>query len=110
MDPDDEFNQFIWDELIDSSSSDDELYYDAAQMIIDDEVNNPGRIGSVEGNEVVQRERLLYHHLLYKDYFSANPTFKAKIFRRRFASVLYFYLSNFNCACMYYSFAKIIVS
>jgi hypothetical protein len=80
MDSDDEFNQFVWDELIDSSSSDDELYYDATQIIIDDEVNNPGHIGSVEGHEVVQRERLLYHHLLYKDYFSANPTFNAKIF------------------------------
>jgi hypothetical protein len=87
MDPDDEFNQFIWDELIDSSSSDDELYYGVAPMIIEDEINNPGRIGSIEGHDVVQRDRLLYNDLLYKDYFSVNPTFSDKIFRRRFACV-----------------------
>ena len=54
-------------------------------MIIEDSANNPGRIGSVEGHDVLDRERLLYHALLYKDYFSDNPTFKAKTFRRRFA-------------------------
>jgi hypothetical protein len=65
MDPDDEFNQFIWDELIDSSSWDDELFYGVPPMIIEDEINNPGRIGSIEGHDVVQRDRLLYNGLLY---------------------------------------------
>ena len=59
--------------MINSSSSDDELFDGAAHMIIEDLVNHPGRIGSVEGHEVVQRERLLHHDLLYKDYFSDNP-------------------------------------
>ncbi|KAL6888277.1 hypothetical protein ACP4OV_009303 [Aristida adscensionis] len=53
-------------------------------MIIEDWVNYPGRIGSIPGHEVVDRERLLWHNLLYKDYFSDNPTFGGKIFRRRF--------------------------
>jgi hypothetical protein len=86
----DEFNQFVMNEVIDSSSSDDEndLFFGAAHMITEDSVNHPGRIGSVEGNEIVDRERLLHHGLLYKDYFSENPTFKAKTFRRRFVCFL----------------------
>jgi len=68
------------DEVIHSSSSDDELFDGAAHMIIEDSVNHPGRIGSVEGHEVVQRERLLHHDLLYKDYFADNPTFNANTF------------------------------
>ena len=87
MESDDEFNQFVMNEVVDLSSSDDEddLFFGVAQKIIKDSVNNPGRIGSVEGHDVLDRERLLYYGLLYKDYFSDNPTFKAKTFRRRFA-------------------------
>ena len=87
MESDDEFNQFVMNEVVDLSSSDDEddLFFGVAQKIIEDSVNNLGRIGSVEGHDVLDRERLLYYGLLYKDYFSDNPTFKAKTFRRRFA-------------------------
>ena len=87
MESDDEFNQFVMNEVVDLSSSDDEddLFFGVAQKIIEDSVNNPGRIGSVEGHDVLDRERLLYHGLLYEDYFSDNPTFKAKTFRQRFA-------------------------
>ncbi|CAO1940489.1 unnamed protein product [Urochloa humidicola] len=83
---DDEFNQFVMNEVIDTSSSDDDdyLFFVAAHMIIEDTVNHPGRIGSVDGHEVVDRERLLYHGLLNKDYFSDNPMFKEKTLRRRF--------------------------
>ena len=90
MESDDEFNQFVLNELIDPSSSDDEndLFIGAAHVIIEDSVNNPGRIGSVEGHDVVDRERRLWHGLLYKDYFSDKPTFGPKIFRRRFACFL----------------------
>uniref|UniRef100_J3MN98 Uncharacterized protein n=1 Tax=Oryza brachyantha TaxID=4533 RepID=J3MN98_ORYBR len=86
MDSDDEFNQFVMNEVIDPSSSDDEndLFFGAANMIIEDSVNNLGRIGSVEGHAVIDRDRLLWHGLLYRDYFSENPTFGAKTFRRRF--------------------------
>jgi hypothetical protein len=59
-------------------------------MIIEDEINNPGRIGSIEKHEVVHCDRLLYNDLLYEDDYSANPTFNDKMFRRRFASVLFF--------------------
>lgn len=72
MESDDEFNEFVMNELIDPSSLDEEhdLFFGAAQMIIEESVNNPGRIGSVQGHEVVHRDRLLWHNLLYKDYFS----------------------------------------
>ena len=75
MDSDDEFNQFVMDEIIDSSSSDDErkaAILGAAHLIVEDTLNHPGRIGSVEGHDVVDRERLLYHGLLYKDYFEGK--------------------------------------
>jgi hypothetical protein len=78
-------------EVIYPSSSVDEndLFFGAAHMVIEDSVNHPGRIGSVVvGHETVNRKRLLYHSLLYKDYFSENPTFNAKIFKRRFVCFL----------------------
>ena len=86
MESDDEFNQFVMNEVVDLSSSDDEddLFFGVAQKIIEDSVNNLGRIGLVEGHDVLDRERLLYHGLLYKDYFSDNPTFKAKMEVRMF--------------------------
>jgi hypothetical protein len=97
MDSDEEFNHFVMNEVIDPSSSDDDndLFFGAAHIIVDDLVNHPGRIGSVVGHDVVDRERLLHHTLLYKDYFSANPTFKSKTFRRRFACFIYLF-SNLN--------------
>jgi hypothetical protein len=98
MESDDEFNQFVMNDLIDPSSSDDEndLFFDAAHVIVDDLVNHPRRIGSVEGHAVVHRDRLLHHALLYKDYFSDNPTFNSKTFRRRFAMIYIFFLFLFT--------------
>ena len=60
MESDDEFNQFVMNEVVDLSSSDDEddLFFGVAQKIIEDSVKNPGRIGSVEGHDVLDRERL----------------------------------------------------
>ncbi|PVH47875.1 hypothetical protein PAHAL_4G175000 [Panicum hallii] len=60
MESNDEFNQFVMNELIDPSSSDDEndLFFGTMHMIIEDSVNHPGRIGSVEGHDVVDHERL----------------------------------------------------
>jgi hypothetical protein len=68
---DDEFNEFVTNEVIDPSSSDDEddLFFSAAQMIIEDYVNNPGRIGSVEGHEALHCDRLLYYNLLLERLF-----------------------------------------
>jgi hypothetical protein len=58
------------------------------QIIVEDTLNHSDRIGSIESYDVVDHERLLHHGLLYKDYFSENPTFKAKTFRRRFVCFL----------------------
>ena len=83
MDSDDEFNQFVMNEIIDSSSSDDErkaAILGAAHLIVEDTLNHPGRIGSVEGHDVVDRERLLHHDLLYKDYFFRKTYFRTKDF------------------------------
>ncbi|PVH36882.1 hypothetical protein PAHAL_6G188700 [Panicum hallii] len=90
MESDNEFSEFVMNEVIDPFLSDDEddLFFFTAQMIIEDSVNNPGRIESVQGHEVVHRDRLLWHNLLLKNYFSDNPTFGARIFRRRFACSL----------------------
>ena len=99
MDSDDEFNQFVMDEIIDSSSSDDErkaAILGAAHLIVEDTLNHPGRIGSVEGHAVVDRERLLHHDLLYKDYFSEKPTFGPKNFRRRLVFVPTIFMVTFN--------------
>ena len=90
MDLDDEFNQFVMDEIIDSSSSDDErkaVISGVVHLIVEDTLNHPGRIGFVEGHDVVDRERQLHHALLYKDYFSEKPTFGPKTFRRRLVFV-----------------------
>ena len=98
MDSDDEFNQFVMDEIIDSSSSDDErkaAILGAAHLIVEDTLNHPGRIGSIVEHEVVDRERLLHHDLLYKDYFSDKPTFGPKIFRRRLVFVPKIYIVIF---------------
>jgi len=99
MDSDDEFNQFVMNEIIDSSSSDDErkaAILGAAHLIVEDTLNHPGRIGSVEGHDVVDRERLLHHDLLYKDYFSEKPTFGPKTFRRRLVFVPTIFMVTFN--------------
>ena len=84
--------------MIDTSSSDDEndLFYGPAHTIIENLVNHPGRIGSVEGHEVVDRERVLHHGLLYKDYFSEKPTFGPKTFRRRLVFVPTISIVTFN--------------
>ena len=54
MDSDDELNQFVMDEIIDSSSSDDErkaVISGVVHLIVEDTLNHPGRIGSVEGHD-----------------------------------------------------------
>jgi len=99
MDSDDESNQFVMNEIIDSSSLDDErkaAILGAAHLIVEDTLNHPGRIGSVEGHDVVDRERLLHHDLLYKDYFSEKPTFGPKTFRRRLVFVPTIFMVTFN--------------
>ena len=96
--------------MIDTSSSDDEndLFYGPAHTIIENLVNHPGRIGSIEGHDVPDLERLFYHGLLYKDYFLDNPTFREKTFRRRFVCWLFMYL--FLCHLYYILLIFVIAS
>jgi hypothetical protein len=93
MDSDDEFNQFVMDEVINSSSLDykNDLICGATHIIVNDLLNHPGQRGSVNGHDVVDHERLFWHALLFKDYFSDNPTFGPKVSRRRLVFFYNFY-------------------
>lgn len=57
---------FVTNEVIDPFSSDDEdgLFFSAAQMIIEESVNNRGRVGSVERHEALHCDWLLWYNLL----------------------------------------------
>jgi hypothetical protein len=59
MDSEDEFNNFVLNEVIDSSSLDDEVnfYLDATNIIAHESLNEPRRGGSIVGHEIVNRER-----------------------------------------------------
>lgn len=46
--------------------------------------NQSFRRGSIPGHIVINREREKGHDKLWNDYFSENPTFGARTFRRRF--------------------------
>jgi hypothetical protein len=60
IDLEDEFNNFIVNELIDSSSFDDEdnFYCDAANIVSEVSLNEPNHRGSIIGCHTVDRERL----------------------------------------------------
>jgi hypothetical protein len=47
-------------------------------------MNRTGRIGSVIGHEVHNRQSQDYGMRLYRDYFSKRPTYPDKFFRRHF--------------------------
>jgi hypothetical protein len=67
-----------------SSSEDDEIFYfDTAKIVENMLVVEPICRGSIIGHHIVDRERLLWHYLLYRDYFSENPIFGPEFFRRR---------------------------
>jgi hypothetical protein len=70
MDSDEELNDFVMNKVIYPYSRDDDndLFFGAAHMIVDDLVNHSGRIGYVVGHDVVDCERLLHPALLYKDF------------------------------------------
>jgi hypothetical protein len=67
MDLRDEFNNFIVNEVIDSSSSDDEdnFYFDATNIVSEVLLNEPIYCGSMVGRCTVDCERLSWHYLLY---------------------------------------------
>jgi hypothetical protein len=84
-DANDSFNDFVLNELNDSSSSDDDenFYFEAAKIVTDTLIDEPIHHGSIIGHRTVDRERLSWHNLLYHDYFSEKPVFGPKFFRRR---------------------------
>ncbi|XP_015692412.1 uncharacterized protein LOC102706567 [Oryza brachyantha] len=97
MGSDDEFNQFVMDELMHSSSDDEQRVFRAAtHIIVEDSLNHPGRIGSIKGHDVLDRDRLMWHNLLFKHYFSDNPTFGPKVFRQRFRMRRHVFLRILN--------------
>jgi hypothetical protein len=64
MNLEDEFNDFVVNELIDSSSLDGEkkIYLNATNIIADKSLNEPCCDGSIVGHKTVNRERLSWHY------------------------------------------------
>jgi hypothetical protein len=75
MDLTDEFNDYIVNELIDSTSSDDKynFYFDVINIVSEASLNEPIHCGSMVGPRSIDREKLLWHYLLYYDYFFRQP-------------------------------------
>lgn len=73
-------------------SYDDDFLFEAATTALliegeDSEESQPG--GSVQGHQVLNRERELGHMRLYQDYFSEHPTYGPNYFRRRLVRQYY---------------------
>jgi hypothetical protein len=80
----DEFNNFIVNELklIHRPSDDEDNFYcDAANIVSEVSLNEPNHRSSIIGRHIVDRERLLWHDLLYRDYFLDNSIFGPEFFR-----------------------------
>jgi hypothetical protein len=103
MDFQDEFNHFVVNELIDSSSSDvdNNFYFGAANIVVEASLNEPIHYGFIVGHHIVDHGRLLWHYLLYRDYFLDNPIFGLELFRRRLVRILniWLLLSCINVFC-----------
>jgi hypothetical protein len=76
---------FVVNELIDLASSDDNVnfYFDAANIVVEASLNEHIHGWSIVGHHTLDHERLLWHYLLYRDYFSDNPIFRPELFRQR---------------------------
>jgi hypothetical protein len=83
MDFGDEFNNYVVNELIDSSSLDDDdnFYFDAANIAVEASQHELIHRGSII--EHLDHEKLSWHYLLYRDYFAENSIFGPYFFRRR---------------------------
>ena len=83
---DSEYELSYMNDLLESSSSDDDndLYIAAANIVANDTINHPCHGGSVDGHRVLNRDRQYGHNRLYEDYFLDNPTYGPNYFRRRF--------------------------
>jgi hypothetical protein len=94
MDFGDKFSNFVVNELIDSLSLDDDdnFYFDAANIVVEVSQNEPIHRGSIVGHHTVDRDRLSWHYILYRDYFSENPIFGPDLFRRRLVRSLKIWL------------------
>ena len=86
MDSEDEFYDTVFNEVLESSSSDDEddLYVAAAHKVAEANDKQPYRRGSIDGHRVLNRDRQSGHSKLFQDYSSDYPTYGANYFRRRF--------------------------
>jgi hypothetical protein len=65
------------------SNDEDNFYCDAANIVSEVSLNEPNHSGSIIGRHIVDRERLLWHDLLYRDYFLDNSIFGPEFFRWR---------------------------
>ena len=83
MDSGDEFYDTVFNEVLESSFSDDEddLYVAAAHMVAKANNKQPYRRGSIDGHRVLNRDRQSRHSRFFQDCFSDNPTYGANYFR-----------------------------
>jgi hypothetical protein len=61
----------------------DFFYFDAAKIVANTLVDEPIRRGFIIGHCTVDCERLSWHYLLYRDYFSEDPIFGPEFFSQR---------------------------
>ena len=86
MDSEDEFYDTVFNEVLESSFSDDEddLYVATAHIVAETNDKQPYRRGSIDGHRVLNRDRQSRHSRLFQDYSFDDPTYGANYFRRRF--------------------------
>ena len=86
MDSKDEFYDTVFNEVLESSSSDDEddLYVAAAHIVAEANDKQPYCRGSIDGHRIFNQDRQSGHSRLFQDYSFDDPTYGANYFRRRF--------------------------
>ena len=86
MDSEDEFYDTVFNEVLESSSSDDEddLYVAAAHIVAEANDKQSYRRGSIDGRRVLNHDRQSGHSRLFQDYFLDDPKYGANYFRQRF--------------------------
>jgi hypothetical protein len=76
-----------------SSDEEDDAYFLAVTHVATDAKESDDEkkyCGSIQGHQVLRRDRIAGHHRLYQDYFLENPTYGHCYFRHRYVYITYF--------------------